>query len=133
MESRVTGWNEQVAARRRGLSGRLVSLSKRWTAFGSGKGQKLGTVNQTVGKSGNYNLSTGSYPVDSPEFIMHRLADHAFMLRDWKLSNSVFEMLRADFADDKAWSHQAMANEMTAMSLLLDDATGTRSKMQRPF
>jgi trafficking protein particle complex subunit 8 len=122
MESRVTGWNDQVASRRRGISGRFMSLSKRWTGFGSSRGSK--SSNSSQGNPGsNYNTSTASYDPDSPEASMHRLADYAFMLRDWRLSSSIYDILRVDFGDDKAWSHHASANEMMALSLLLSSST----------
>ena len=50
---------------------------------------------------------------------MRRLADYAFMLRDWKLSYSIYDLVRSDFGNDKAWSYYAAANEMAALSLLL--------------
>ena len=56
---------------------------------------------------------------------MHRLADYAFMLRDWKLSSSIYDLLRTDFDDDKAWRHHAVANEMAAISLLMIAQTST--------
>lgn len=119
MEGRVTTWNDQVASRRRGISGRFISLSKRWTGFGSGRGAKASPSN-TAGSSGsNYDPVQGYYTPDSPEATMLRLADYAFMLRDWRLASSTYDILRTDFHDDKAWNHHAVANEMAAMSLLL--------------
>ena len=35
MEQRIALWNEQIASRRRGISGRFMSLSKRWTGIGA--------------------------------------------------------------------------------------------------
>ena len=73
------------------------------------------------GTSGsNYNSAQGLYAPDSPEVTMHRLADYAFMLRDWKLSSSIYDILRTDFGDDKAWRYHASVSEMTAMSFLLN-------------
>ena len=119
MEGRVTTWNDQVASRRRGISGRFMSLSKRWTGFGSGRGAKS-SPSSTPGPSGsNYDPVQGYYAPDSPEATMHRLADYAFMLRDWKLASSIYDLLRTDFSDDKAWNHLSAANEMAALSLLL--------------
>lgn len=115
----MTTWNDQVASRRRGISGRFMSLSKRWTGFGSGRGAKA-SPSSILGPSGsNYDAVQGYYAPDSPEATMHRLADYAFMLRDWKLASSIYDLLRTDFNDDKAWNHHAAANEMAAMSLLL--------------
>ncbi|MCJ1479842.1 hypothetical protein MMC13_008528 [Lambiella insularis] len=118
MEGRVTTWNDHVASRRRGLSGRFMSLSKRWTGFGSSRGPKAAASNPGSSQ-GNYDPVHGYYAPDSPEATMHRLADYAFMIRDWTLASSVYDMLRIDFGDDKAWNHHAAANEMTAISLLL--------------
>ena len=119
MEGRVAYWNDQVAARRRGISGRFMSLSKRWTGFGSTRGTKPSPTN-TVTAAGNNSYSTqGFYLPDSPEAIMHRLAGYAFMLRDWKLSSSIYEILKTDFGDDKAWKYHAFVSEMLAISLLL--------------
>lgn len=41
---------------------------------------------------------------------MRKLADFAFMLRDWKLAHSVYDLLRTDFNNDKAWKYYAAAH-----------------------
>jgi hypothetical protein len=50
---------------------------------------------------------------------MRRLADYCFMLRDWKLALSTYDILRTDFQNDKAWRHYAGAAEMAAVSALM--------------
>lgn len=40
---------------------------------------------------------------------MRKLADYAFMLRDWKLAHSTYDIVRKDFANDKAWKYAAGA------------------------
>lgn len=134
MESRVTTWNDQVASRRRGISGRFMSLSKRWTGFGStAKTLSSSGLPGTATQSGsNYNSIQGFYGSDTAEATMRRLADYAFMLRDWKLALSTYELLRTDFASDKAWKYLAGANEMAAISSLLGSSLPTsrsRSEM----
>ncbi|KAL2148583.1 hypothetical protein VTH82DRAFT_2137 [Thermothelomyces myriococcoides] len=114
MERNVSIWNDQVASRRRGLSGRFMSLSKRFT-FGSSSRSSAGG---TSSSSSNYDTQ-GFYRADTPEAIMRRLADYAFMLRDWKLAMSTYDLLRSDFQNDKAWKYHAAANEMAALSLLI--------------
>jgi len=114
MERNVSVWNDQVASRRRGISGRFISLSKRWT-FGSSSRNSSGG---TSSSSSNYD-ALGFYRADSPEAIMRRLADYAFMLRDWKLAMSTYDLLRTDFSNDKAWKYHASANEMAAFALLI--------------
>ena len=119
MESRVMTWNDQVASRKRGISGRFMSLSKRWTGFGSAKGAGAGP-NGTGNSSGsNFNVQMGFYPPESPEAIMRQLADFGVFLRDWRLANSTYDLIRSDFGHDKAWAHHAAANEMAAITSLI--------------
>lgn len=116
MERSVATWNEQILSRRRGLSGRFMSLSKRWTPFGSSRNS---SSSSTASSNSNYDSLQGFYRPDAPEAIMRRLADYCFMLRDWKLALSTYEILRTDFQNDKAWRHYAGAAEMAALSALM--------------
>lgn len=122
MERCVATWNDQVASRRRGISGRFISLSKKWTVFG-GTTRNSTSKGPASGSNSNYDEVRGWYLPDSPEAIMRKLADYAFMLRDWKLAQSTYELLRSDFNNDKAWKYHAAANEMTALSTLLNPQT----------
>ena len=119
MENRVMTWNDQVASRRRGISGRFMSLSKRWTGFGSSKSTTSGTGTAAATSGSNYDHQRGFYPPETPEATMRQLGDYAFMLRDWKLAYSTYDFLRTDFGHDKAWGYHAAANEMAAITSLL--------------
>lgn len=124
MERMCATWNDQIVSRRRGLSGRIFSLSKKWTPFGSRNGS---TTTPTPGS--NYDASLGWYRADAPEALMRKLADYSFMLRDYKNAQSVYDLLRTDFANDKAWKYSAGANEMSAISLLMHvDPTPSRGR-----
>lgn len=125
MESRVVTWNDQVASRRRGISGRFMSLSKRWTGFGSAKAMTAGSGGVPNSTGSNYNYQRGFYLPGTPEATMRQLGDYAFMLRDWKLAYSTYDFLRSDFSHDKAWNYHAAANEMAAISSLLIQHTFT--------
>ncbi|KAI8942525.1 hypothetical protein NX059_000588 [Plenodomus lindquistii] len=116
MERSVATWNEQILSRRRGLSGRFMSLSKRWTPFGSSRNSGSSSP---ASSNSNYDSLQGFYRPDAPEAIMRRLADYCFMLRDWKLALSTYDILRTDFQNDKAWRHYAGASEMAALSALM--------------
>lgn len=116
MERNIHQWNEQVLARRRGLSGRFMSLSKRWTTFGSSRSSS--SSSSLTSSSSNYD-PRGFYRPDAPEALMRRLADHCLLLRDTKLALSTYEILTTDFQNDKAWTHYAAAAEMAAVSALL--------------
>ncbi|KAK7417050.1 hypothetical protein QQX98_004811 [Neonectria punicea] len=114
MERHVSIWNDQVASRRRGITGRFMNLSRKWAFGGSSRSSSGGTSSSRE----TYNMA-GYYQAEAPEAIMRKLADYAFMLRDWKLAHSTYDLLRSDFSDAKAWKHHAAANEMAAASLLI--------------
>jgi len=129
MESRVITWNDQVASRRRGISGRFMSLSKRWTGFGSPKSAVPGPGGTQNSSGSNYDYQRGFYPPETPEASMRQLGDYAFMLRDWRLAYSTYDFLRTDFSHDKAWSYHAATNEMAAItSLLIPQASSSRPR-----
>jgi hypothetical protein len=117
MERCVATWNDQVASRRRGFSGRIMKMTSKWPFGTSSRTTSSGAGGS--GSSSNYDAVQGFYRPDSPEAIMRKLADYAFMLRDWKLAQSTYEFLRSDFFTDKAWRYHAAANEMAAISTLL--------------
>ncbi|KAF4555480.1 ER-Golgi trafficking TRAPP I complex 85 kDa subunit-like protein [Elsinoe fawcettii] len=112
MERSVATWNDQVASRRRGISGRFMSLSKRFTPFG-------GRSNSPSTSGSNYDSAGGFYRPDLPEAVMRKLADYAVMLRDYKLAASTYEILCGDYKNDKAWRYYAGANELAAITSLL--------------
>lgn len=130
MENRVAFWNDQVASRRRGLSGRFMSMSRRWAGFGSSS-RSTSSGSGAGGVSGNYDVSLGFYKPEVPEAILRKLADFAFMLRDWKLSASTYDLVRSDYGNDKAWKFHAGAHEMCAVSMLLNPLASTaKSKLE---
>ncbi len=126
MERCVITWNDQIASRRRGISGRFMSLSKKLTVFGSSRSSSSSGFSGSSGSSNsNYDALQGFYRPDAPEAVMRKLGDFAFMLRDWKLAQLTYEIVRGDYNDDKAWKYYAGANEMTAISALLAQAVLT--------
>ncbi|KIV93269.1 hypothetical protein PV10_04495 [Exophiala mesophila] len=128
MENKILTWNDQIASRRRGISGRFISLSKRWTGIGSSARNASSATNLTTsGASGNYDSLQGSYRYDTSESLLRKLGDFSFMLRDYKLAASTYELLRTDYANDKAWKHLAGANEMCCVATLLNPLIGSSS------
>ncbi|KAI5296533.1 hypothetical protein KEM52_000716 [Ascosphaera acerosa] len=129
MESRVAIWNDQVASKRRGLSGKFMSISRRW----AGLSPSTRSSSFSGGGSGNGNFETRGqyYAFDCAEAQLRKLADYAFMLRDYKLANSTYELIKGDFAHDKAWRYHAGAHEMCAVSALLNPlAAVQKSKLE---
>lgn len=126
MERHVSVWNDQVASRRRGLTGRFMNLSRKWAGFG---GSSRSTSGSSVNARDVYDAS-GFYPAESAEAIMRKLADYAFMLRDWRLAQSTYDLVRSDYSESKAWKYHAAANEMAAVSLLLVPNLASKSRAE---
>ena len=78
-----------------------------------------------------------SYPTFAIEALSRRMADFAFMLRDYKYASTVYDSLRRDFAQDRAWRYAAAATEMYGFSLLLSHTyflpSSPPTKVQAPF
>jgi hypothetical protein len=73
-----------------------------------------------------------SYPHHAPEATNRRLADLAFLLRDYKYAASIYDGIRKDYVGDKATMYVAGASEMLGLSLLLA-STGTTASAQLPL
>jgi hypothetical protein len=100
-----------VASSRRGITGRLFSAGRRYFSTGS----KSMTMNSQSAQSPyvsnphNNNLAIPIYAHNTPEAQMRKLADFAFMLRDYKFAHSVYDTVKKDFSADKAWKCYAGA------------------------
>ncbi|WVO13310.1 hypothetical protein L204_100923 [Cryptococcus depauperatus] len=111
METRIREWNEVYHANRRGITGRL---------FGAGRKLFSSRPNSPASSSSaGYNAQAGYYPLSSVEALSRRLADFAFMLRDYRFAAGVYDSLRRDFAQDRAFRYASAATEMYGLSLLL--------------
>ncbi|EIW66611.1 hypothetical protein TREMEDRAFT_34792 [Tremella mesenterica DSM 1558] len=112
MEARVREWNEVYQSNRRGIAGRLFGAGRK--LFGSRPSTPSANNNQA-----GYNTVKGFYSANAIEAISRRLADFAFMLRDYKYASGIYDSLRRDYAQDRAWRYAAAATEMLGLSLLL--------------
>jgi hypothetical protein len=121
MEKQIQYWNEQVAAQRRGVAGRLFTVSKRLfgqatsTANQPGSGHKQQEIN---------GVDVSIFAHQSPEAQMRRLADFSFQIGDYRTAQAVYDSIRKDFATEKAWKYQAGAQEMAGLCHLM--GTGTK-------
>jgi hypothetical protein len=159
MERCIATWNDQVASSRRGLAGRFFSASKKYFAtstrattsiLSAGAFGQSNTFPFSLSASsspspassrsptppgqpvtrGNYNASRLSYSYLTPEAQLRKLADFAFMLRDYKLAYNTYELLKKDYHNDKAWPYLAASQEMAAVSFLMYSETlPTKSRL----
>ena len=115
MMSVIQFLNENVAASRRGISRSLFSATKKW--FGSSKQQPTPAQQQQGGYGPN------GYDYKCAEAQMRKLGDYAFMLQDYGLAFIVFQSVKRDYHNDKAFKYVAGAQEMSGLSLFMKDAT----------
>ncbi|KAF9116328.1 Trafficking protein particle complex 8 [Mortierella sp. AM989] len=122
MERNIAHWNEQVAVSRKGIAGRF----KRY--FGTGS-KNPAQQSPAPGPYGGL-----IYPHASPEAQMRKLADWAFMLRDYKFALSIYETVKKDFAADKAWKYYGGAQEMIGFCMLMQpQPLGSKSDVDHYF
>ncbi|RUP46788.1 ER-golgi trafficking TRAPP I complex 85 kDa subunit-domain-containing protein [Jimgerdemannia flammicorona] len=127
MERNIQLWNEQVASARRGLTGRFFGVSRRF--FGSGNKspspQSLQNV-QAWGLNSPAGVTTISiYPHNAPEAQMRKLADYAFMLRDYRFAHSIYDVVKRDYYNDKAYKYLAGTQEMLGLCQLMSSSALT--------
>lgn len=152
MERCISTWNDQIASSRRGITGRLFSASKKYFAsstratsniissspfsqsgFFTPSNSSSPSPSPPIGSvvKGNFNSTFGSYAFNTPEGQLRKLADFAFMLRDYKLAYTTYDLLKRDFHNDKAWSHLAASQEMAAVSFLMyNDYLSSKARIE---
>lgn len=119
MERNISVWNNEIAAKRRTFTGRVFSVGRRWAGLGTSSRSASQDPPSTPGGShSNYNTIYGFYNPASPQALLRKLADYAFMLRDYKFAAEIYEMLKRDFNNDKAWRYYAGSHEMALISTL---------------
>ncbi|KAL1917610.1 uncharacterized protein VTP21DRAFT_4003 [Calcarisporiella thermophila] len=142
MERNIQHWNDQIASSRRGFTGRLFGASRR--LFGSGSKSPVpfqqsfqssfGSTPSSPSLSAQDSNNNQIYPHSSPEAQLRKLADFAFMLRDYRLAHSVYEAVKRDFQADKAWKYHAGTQEMMGICLLLmPNLVGSKTDVDHYF
>ncbi|KDN47718.1 hypothetical protein K437DRAFT_267765 [Tilletiaria anomala UBC 951] len=118
MERSVQQWNTQLSESRKGLTNRLFGAGRR--LFGSAASASSSAGGSSTGAgSGAYFASAGYYPASSNEAQTRRLADFAFILRDYSLAASTYELMRKDAANDRAMAMAGAAGAMAGLSSLM--------------
>jgi tetratricopeptide (TPR) repeat protein len=115
-------WEKEVASARRGISGRLFKVGLKY--FGSSKSGP-----PPAGSTTDPTSQTTIFPFASQEMIMRRLADYAFMIRDYKYAQAIYESVKKDFAtNEKYYKFFAGVQEMLAyIAILQSPSSGFES------
>lgn len=68
------------------------------------------------------------YPSQSPEAIMRKLGDFAFLVHDFRFALSIYDNIKKDYQNDRAHRYYAGVQEMIGIcSLLTDDRKDVES------
>lgn len=125
IERCVQQWNDSLAASRKGITGRIFSVGKKYFSKVPGSSGSLSSSSPEH----RYNTNTCSYPHQSQEAQTRRLADFSFMLGDYKFASQMYDYLRKDAFNDKAWSYYTSATHMIGLCTLLQSSYNQRSKL----
>lgn len=118
MERCVSHWNDSLSASRKGLTGRLFGAGRKF--FGSNSSSSSSKATTAAGQDRpGWNAEGNFYPASSLEAQTRRLADFAFMTRDYKLAAAMYDIGRRDYATEKAHQYAAGATEMFGLSHLM--------------
>ncbi|KAK4058005.1 hypothetical protein OIO90_000744 [Microbotryomycetes sp. JL221] len=117
MERATVVGNEQFAASKRSIGGRLFSAGRKY--FGSATSSRSGSPVSASGAPLGFNSARGFYPYASQESQLRRVADLAFMLTDYKFAATVYESVSKDMRNDKAWRYFSSASRMCGLSQML--------------
>ncbi|KAJ3312147.1 Trafficking protein particle complex 8 [Boothiomyces sp. JEL0838] len=109
ISQQMKDWERDVASARRGISGRLFKVGLKY--FGSSK--------SSSSQSSSFidpETKIVAFPYNSPEMIMRKLGDYAFMVRDVKYAQSIYETAKKDFStSEKYYKFFAGIHEMLAV------------------
>lgn len=126
MEKKISYWDDIYVQPRKSITNRFFSASKRFLSKGSnsdstGLSATYYHGNSSLsGSTSGFDFHDGYYPHHSSEAMIRKLADWAFMLRDYKYSYSTYDLLKKDLNNSKAWTYYASCQEMAVHSLLFD-------------
>lgn len=109
MEKKIRIWDDQILAPKKSLTNRFFSVSKK--LFNNNNAESVNTT--------QYNHQENYYHKSSPEQCIRKLADWSLILKDFKYSYSIYDFIKKDYSNDKAWVYVASTQEMCIISLLL--------------
>lgn len=113
MEKKVSVWDDVHMQPRKSLTNRFMLVSRRYFST-----PQQGSRAQSGLEAGGY------FAHSSAEAATRKLADWAFMLRDYKYAHTVYEALRKDFVGEKTWVYMVAVQEMLVLLHLFELVEG---------
>ena len=129
MERNVQTWSSEVQSRKKGITGKLFNVGRKWFGGGGGGSSTTSLVPDTfiLDPTTGHQIFVGL----SHELLQRRLADHAFMLKDFRFAYTIYDGLRKDLqGNEKALYYIAGCQEMIALCIMMVDASGRASAEQ---
>lgn len=129
MEKYIRVWDDQVLAPKKSITNRFFSASKKLFNNNSNSGNN---ANDSQSSGTSFNYQENYYYKSSPEQTIRKLADWSLILKDFKYSYSIYDFIKKDFTNDKAWVYVASTQEMCIVSLLLAQTQLVNSQSAPP-
>ena len=128
MDRQMQLWNEQVANARRGLTGRIFSVSRKYFGSSASRTSNLHLLTVPSPDDPHTVITLPVYAAQTQEMTMRRLADYSFMLRDYKFALIIYDLVKKDFQGDKAYRYYAGVQQMIGLcSILAEDRKDAES------
>jgi hypothetical protein len=121
MERNIQAWHIEVKSKKKGYTGKLFNAGRSF--FGGGSPTVVVPDTFVVGDDGNH-VFVGT----SHELLQRRLADYAFMIRDYRFAYSIYDGLRKDIqGNENALYYMAGCQEMLGICTMMVDSSGKGS------
>eukprot|EP00158_Paraphelidium_tribonemae_P008436 Partr_v1_DN28579_c0_g1_i2_m72538 putative trafficking protein particle complex len=122
MDKLCQQWNEQFMNNRRGITGRLFQAGRKYFSVTSNTSKQSSSSSRTIfvtpSASNNNRGSILLFPHSSTEACLRKLADFSYMLNDFRFALVVYESLKKDFQQEKAYRYYAAVQEMIGLCSL---------------
>ncbi|RLV92977.1 Trafficking protein particle complex III-specific subunit 85 [Spathaspora sp. JA1] len=119
IQLKIRLWDDLYLQPKKSITNRFISVSKRFFNNNSTSDSQLASSTSTTSTTNPFNYNENYYYKGSNQQIIRKLADWALMLNDFKYAYTIYDLIKKDFSQDKAWIYVASTQEMCIISLLL--------------
>ncbi|CAI5757208.1 unnamed protein product [Candida verbasci] len=107
MQQQIRIWDDQILQPKKSITNKFLNF------------KKIFNNDTTTQITNEFNHVENYYYKSSSQQILRKLADWSLILRDFKYSYSIYDLIKKDYSSDKAWIYVSSTQEMCIISLLL--------------
>ncbi|EGW32503.1 uncharacterized protein SPAPADRAFT_61564 [Spathaspora passalidarum NRRL Y-27907] len=117
IQMKIRLWDDQYLQPKKSITNRFISVSKRF--FNNNSDSQLASSTSTASTASPFNYNENYYYKGSSQQVLRKLADWSLMINDFKYAYTIYDLIKKDYSQDKAWIYVASTQEMCIVSLLL--------------